>query len=57
MDKMKFYGAPKSVRPKADSGKLCALYNCITCDLNIHEIHEIHEFLSLQTFHFDQSWF
>ena len=30
MNKMKFYGAPKSVGPNADSGKLCTLYNCIT---------------------------
>ena len=41
MKKMKFHEAPKSVGPKADSGKLCALNNCVTCDLNMLLLHTV----------------
>ena len=41
MEKIKFYDAPKPVGPKSDSGKLCALNNCVTCDLNIILLHTV----------------
>ena len=51
-EKKKFCDAPKSERPKTDSGKLCTLYIV----LFITVIMIMHDLLSLH-FHYNKSWF